>query len=68
MAQNNFINVSAGTAYKDGSFGHQPTHASASASDLTLSWDSTKFTSRRALLDSLKKLEQFINSRTDIPA
>lgn len=68
MAQNQFINIAAGTAYKDGSFGHSPSHASAGASDMTFSWDSTKFTSRRALLDSLKKLEQFINSRTDIPA
>lgn len=66
MAQDNFINITAATQLKDGSYAHQPAHASASASDMTISWDHTKFTKKSALMAALKQAEQFINTRTDL--
>lgn len=68
MAQNQFMNVMAGTKQGDGSYSHQSSHSSASASDLTLSWDSAKFTTKSAVIDALRKMVQFINSRGDLAA
>ena len=67
MAQDNFINVTAGHMAADGTYNPQLSHSSASAGDMTISWDHTKFTTKRAFIDSLRKMEQFINSRGDLP-
>lgn len=66
MAQNQFMNLMAGIKLADGSYVHQPSHASASASDMTISWDSAKFTTKGAFIAAMQKALDFIKSRTDL--
>lgn len=66
MAQTSFINVTAGVVQPDFTYSHVSKHASASAGDLTLSWDPTKFTTRASMKDALMKLIGYIASRGDL--
>lgn len=69
MAQDNFMNAMASSVRdSNGSFRTTLVHGSASASDATVSWDHTKFTTKAQIIDFLKKAEQFVLSRGDIPA
>lgn len=68
MAQDVFANVTASTSRgPDGKYAHTSSFASASAADLTVSWDHTKFSTRQALLDAFVVLMNNVAQLTTLP-
>lgn len=66
MAQNLFLNITVGAKNNDGAYAHSPVHGTASTGDMTISWDSTKFTKREAFQAALKIADNFVRSRGDL--
>lgn len=68
MAQNTFINVTAGTTQEanSGSWAHKVTNGASAANDLTISYDSAKFTSKSQIYDAIIKAANALNQNANL--
>lgn len=68
MAQNTFINITAGTAQEknSGKFNHTLANGGSAAGDLTISYDSAKFTSRSQIHDAILQAASAVSLNTNL--
>ena len=68
MAQNTYINVIAGTTQEvnSGTWNHKATNGASAASDLTISYDSAKFTSRSQIHGAILLAEAEVSRNANL--